>query len=450
MKATKKLALLATILGSGIVFLDGTIVNLALPSISKDLDASFAQLQWIADGYLLSLSSLLLLGGSLGDILGRKKIYLYGLYGFGAFSLLCGLSPNSDALILFRILQGLFGALLVPGSLAIINTNFPREERGKAIGQWSAWSGATTAIGPLVGGYLIDSASWRWIFFINVPLIVLCIFLTIKGVEESKDKRVRSIDFKGAVLAALALAGITYGLIQGPVNKWRAGSLVPLLAGIIFVALFLIYEKRKKDPMVPLSLFKSRNFSGSNAMTLLMYGALSGFMFALVIYLQTKMHYSAIKAGASLLPVTLLLLLLSKRMGGLSSKFGPRYFLVIGPILAGVGILSLINLQPGDSYITDLLPRVILFGLGLATFVAPLTTTVMTSVPDDSSGIASAINNVVSRIGGLVVIALLGLLGSEHVFKFSMALCGVLAVLAGIISYITIKNPKKLVASADN
>jgi EmrB/QacA subfamily drug resistance transporter len=450
MKATKKLALLATILGSGIVFLDGTIVNLALPSISKDLDASFAQLQWIADGYLLSLSSLLLLGGSLGDILGRKKIYLYGLYGFGAFSLLCGLSPNSDALILFRILQGLFGALLVPGSLAIINTNFPREERGKAIGQWSAWSGATTAIGPLVGGYLIDSASWRWIFFINVPLIVLCIFLTIKGVEESKDKRVRSIDFKGAVLAALALAGITYGLIQGPVNKWRAGSLVPLLAGIIFVALFLIYEKRKKDPMVPLSLFRSRNFSGSNAMTLLMYGALSGFMFALVIYLQTKMHYSAIKAGASLLPVTLLLLLLSKRMGGLSSKFGPRYFLVIGPILAGVGILSLINLQPGDSYITDLLPRVILFGLGLATFVAPLTTTVMTSVPDDSSGIASAINNVVSRIGGLVVIALLGLLGSEHVFKFSMALCGVLAVLAGIISYITIKNPKKLVASADN
>jgi EmrB/QacA subfamily drug resistance transporter len=447
MKATKKLALLATILGSGIVFLDGTIVNLALPSISKDLDASFAQLQWIADGYLLSLSSLLLLGGSLGDILGRKKIYLYGLYGFGAFSLLCGLSPNSDALILFRILQGLFGALLVPGSLAIINTNFPREERGKAIGQWSAWSGATTAIGPLVGGYLIDSASWRWIFFINVPLIVLCIFLTIKGVEESKDKRVRSIDFKGA---ALALAGITYGLIQGPVNKWRAGSLVPLLAGIIFVALFLIYEKRKKDPMVPLSLFRSRNFSGSNAMTLLMYGALSGFMFALVIYLQTKMHYSAIKAGASLLPVTLLLLLLSKRMGGLSSKFGPRYFLVIGPILAGVGILSLINLQPGDSYITDLLPRVILFGLGLATFVAPLTTTVMTSVPDDSSGIASAINNVVSRIGGLVVIALLGLLGSEHVFKFSMALCGVLAVLAGIISYITIKNPKKLVASADN
>jgi EmrB/QacA subfamily drug resistance transporter len=450
MKSSRRLALLATIFGSGIVFLDSTVVNLALPSISKDLGASFMQLQWIADGYLLSLSSLMLLGGSLGDILGRKKVYLFGLYGFGVFSLLCGLAPNSESLILFRLLQGIFGALLVPGSLAIINTNFPLAERGKAIGQWSAWSGATTAIGPLIGGYLIDAASWRWIFFINVPFIASCIVLTIKGVEESKNAKGRKIDFIGAIFAAISMAGITYGLIEGPADNWKFKSLLPLISGILFFVVFLVYEAHKKDPMVPLGLFKSRNFSGSNAMTFAMYGALAGFMFALVIYLQTKMHYSAIKAGLSLLPVTILLLLLSKRMGGLSTKYGPKMFMTIGPVIAGIGILLLVNLRPGDSYVAYLLPRVVLFGIGLSIMVAPLTTTVMTSVSDLSSGIASAINNVVSRAGGLVVIALLGLLGAEHVFKFSMVLCGILAITAGMISFFTIKNPKNLVEKAGN
>lgn len=434
--------LLATILGSGVVFLDGTIVNLALPHISNSLHAGFSDLQWIADGYLLSLSSLILLGGSLGDIFGRKRAYLIGLAGFGIVSLLCGLSPNVNFLIGFRILQGIFGALLVPGGLAIINTNFSREERGAAIGKWSAWSGILAAIGPLVGGYIIDATSWRWIFFINVPLIILCGLFARRGVEESRDQRVRKVDARGAALAALALAGITYGLIEGPVNKWQAKALVPLIGGFIIAACFILYESRNKDPMVRLSLFRSRNFSGSNTMTFTMYGALAGFMFALVIYMQTKLGYSAIKAGASLLPVSIMLLLFSSRVGRLSTKYGPRYFMTIGPLLAAAGMFLLVNYRPGHSYWWFLLPRVLLFAVGLVLLVAPLTTTVMTSVDESNSGIASGINNAVSRIAGLVVIAVLGLFGTAHVFRFSMILCSILAAAGGIISYLVIQNPK--------
>lgn len=444
----RTLTLVATIIGSGVVFLDSTIVNLALPKISISLHGHFSDLQWIADGYLLTLSSLILLGGSLGDIYGRKKMYLAGLAGFGTVSLLCGLAPNIGSLIFLRLLQGVFGALLVPGGLAIINTNFPRDERGMAIGTWSAWSGILAAIGPLVGGYIIDAVSWRWIFFINLPLIIVCFLLATKGVQESKDKRVRRVDSSGAAICAVALAGITYGLIEGPADKWSPKSIILLILGFIMTAVFFWYERRKADPMVHLSLFKSRNFSGSNAMTFAMYGALAGFMFSLVIYMQTKLGYSAIKAGASLLPVSIILLLFSRRIGGLSTKYGPRLFMSAGPIIAAAGILLLVNYKPGDSYWLFLLPRVLLFSLGLVLLVAPLTTTVMTSVEDSSSGIASGINNAVSRIAGLVVIGLLGLAGAGHIFKFSMVLCGIMALIAGIISYLTIQNsPKPLKVS---
>ena len=440
MNSKRTLTLVTTIIGSGVVFLDGTIVNLALPHIASSLHARFSDLQWIADGYLLSLSSLILLGGSLGDILGRKRVYLIGLAGFGVMSLLCGLSPNVNFLIVLRLLQGVFGALLVPGGLAIINTNFPREERGAAIGKWSAWSGILAAIGPLVGGYIIDATSWRWIFFINVPLIAACGYLAKLSVQESRDQRARKIDYMGAALAAISLAGITYGLIEGPANHWSAQSLVSLAMGAIFFAIFLLNQRRNRDPMVELSLFRSRNFSGSNMMTFAMYGALAGFMFALVIYMQTKLGYSAIKAGASLLPVSLILLLFSSRMGALSSKYGPRFFMSAGPLIAASGIILLTNYRPGDSYWWFLLPRVLLFSIGLVLLVAPLTTTVMTSVDEASSGIASGINNAVSRVAGLVVIALLGLFGSQHVFRFSMILCAGLAALAGLISLVSIQN----------
>jgi len=441
MTREQRLALIATIVGSGIVILDSTVVNLALPKIAVGLSASFADLQWIADGYLLSLSALILLGGSLGDIFGRKRVYMIGLVGFGVASLLCGLAPTALLLILTRILQGIFGALLVPGGLAIINTNFPMAERGAAIGTWSAWSAIFAALGPLLGGYILGVTTWRWIFLINVPLVALCYVLGRASIKEGKDSRVRRVDSKGAVLAMLALAGLTYGLIEGPANHWGLGSRIPLIIGLILVPLFIRFERRSKDPMVHLDLFRSGNFTGSNLMTFGMYGALGGFFFALVIYLQTGLHYSAIKAGLSLMPVTILLVLFSKRVGKLSSQVGPKLFMTFGPLIAAAGILSLLRLEHHANYLTVVLPGVVLFAAGLTLLVAPLTTTVMTSVADESSGIASGINNAVSRVAGLIVIALLGLFGTAHVFHFAILLCAGMAAASGIISFLTVTNP---------
>jgi EmrB/QacA subfamily drug resistance transporter len=439
----KSLALLATIIGSGVAFLDGTIVNLALPAIQRDLNTTLAGLQWIVAGYSLALGALMLLGGSLGDIFGRKKCYTLGLVGFGIASLLCGLSPNIHFLISFRVLQGIFAALLIPGGLAIINTNFAKDERGKAIGTWAAWSGAFTVIGPLVGGYLIDSISWRWIFFINIPLIIVCLLLASAGVVESRDERPRRVDITGAALAGLALIGITYGLIEGRHNHWHLQTVLPLISGIALLIAFIWNEKKSRDPMVELSLFRSRNFSGSNLMTFAMYGALSGFMFGLVIYLQTKMGYSSIKAGISLLPVTIMLMLFSGKVGSVFPKYGPKIFMTIGPILVALAIIPLLYFSPGDSYLWFLLPCIFLFGAGLVLLVAPLTTTVMTSVDDKYSGIASGINNAVSRIAGLLVVASLGLLGEGNLFRFSIILCFSLALISGITSFLLIQNPSK-------
>jgi EmrB/QacA subfamily drug resistance transporter len=435
--------LVAAIIGSGMVILDGFVVNLALPSISRDLHAHFTDLQWIVDGFLLSLSSLILIGGSLGDIYGRKRIYLIGLWGFIAVSLLCALAPNAQFLVASRVLQGVFGALLVPGGLAIINTNFPKEERGKAIGRWSAWLAIVVPIGPVVGGYIINVSSWRWIFLINLPLGLLCGYLAIRSFEESHDEQKRRVDVAGAAMAAALLAGITYGLIEGPGSHWGVKSLAPLIVGLVLVPIFIRYESRQTDPMVRLSLFQSRNFSGANVMTFAMYGALAGFTFILPIYLQTKIGYSALRAGLCLLPVSILLLTLSSRMGALCAEYGPRFFITSGPLIAALGILSLVNYKPGDSFITYLLPRVILFGIGMALLVAPLTATVMSSVDNSSSGIASGINNAVSRVASLVVIAVLGLAGVGDTFRFTLILCAILAASAGVLAYLMIQNQAK-------
>jgi EmrB/QacA subfamily drug resistance transporter len=439
----RTLALVATIIGSGMVVLDGFVVNLALPSIKTSLGAHFSDLQWIIDGFLLSLSSLILIGGSLGDIFGRKKIYLIGLWGFVLVSVLCAVSPNVGSLILFRVLQGIFGALLVPGGLAIINTNFPKEERGRAIGRWSAWLAIVVPIGPVVGGYIIKVASWRWIFLINLPLGIICGYLASRYFIEGKDESTRQVDYWGALLAAGTLAGATYGLIRGPGYHWDSMSIIALIVGALLLFAFLWRERAAKDPMVRLHLFRSRNFSGSNLMTLLMYGALGGFTFILPIYLQTKMGYSAFVAGLSMLPVSILLLTLSSRMGALSSKYGPRLFIAGGPAVVTIAIISLLNYKPGDGFITFLLPRTFLFGLGMAIMVAPLTATVMSSVEDKFSGIASGINNAVARVGGLIVVALLGLAGTGDTYRFSLVLCIALTLGAAISAYLIIRNPSR-------
>lgn len=440
MTRRQRLTLLATIIGSGVVFLDGSVVNLALPSIGRDLHVGFAGLQWIIDGYLLSLSALILLGGSLGDIIGRKRIYSLGIIGFALASVLCGFAPNSSVLIAMRILQGVFGAMMVPGALAIINTNFSASERGKAIGQWTAWTSAIIAIGPLIGGTLIDHGSWRLIFFINVPLLIVCYLLGAKAIEESKDSRVRRVDTSGALLAMVALGALTYGLIEGPNMHWNVLSLSAIAVGAALFALFIWFEHRNKDPMLELALFKSRNFTGANISTFAMYGALGGFFFALVIYLQNTVGFTSLQAGLSTLPVTIFLLGLSGRVGGLCAKYGPRRFMTAGPILAGLGILLLIPLDKGANYFTDILPGIVLFGLGLSITVAPLTTTVLGSVQSNQSGIASAVNNAVSRVSGLIVIALLGLFGAAHAYVFATILCGILAIVAGGLSFIMIRN----------
>ena len=444
------IALLATTIGSSAVILDGTVVNMALPRISDDLHTGFASLQWITDGYLLSLSALILLGGSLGDVFGRKKTYLLGLLGFGVSSALCALAPTVELLIAARVLQGIFGALMVPGALAIINTMFDAKSRGQAIGRWTAWSSIAVVLAPFAGGWILEIASWRWIFLVNVPLVAACFALAWVSVKETKDTRPRKIDSLGAALVTLSLAGITYGLIEGPVQHWALPTIAALLAGVALGGWFVAHERRARDPMVQLSLFTSRNFTGANIMTLLMYGALGGFAFALVIYLQDRLHYTALQAGMALLPISILMLLFAGKTGKLGAVYGPRLFMTAGPLVAAAGMTVLFFLKPGASFLLHVLPGIVLFAVGLVLLVAPLTTTVMASVGESSSGIASGINNAVARVAGLLVVALLGLLGSAQMYQFAMALCAVLAVAAGIVSFAMIEKlpPARMKAAA--
>jgi EmrB/QacA subfamily drug resistance transporter len=400
-------ALIAAILGSGMVFLDGTIVNVALPSIRSSLHGGLATQQWVVEAYLLTLGSLILVGGSLGDILGRRRVFAAGIAGFGCFSLLCALAPTATALIVFRALQGVAGALLVPSTLALIVDTFPEPERAAAIGSWTAWGGIATVIGPLGGGLLIQALSWRLIFAVNLPAALLTLYL-LSGLPADRRAPVR-LDLPGAALCTLGLAGPVFALIGQPAHGWTApATLIPLLAGLAVFAAFLVRERRAHDPMLPLVLFRTRNFAVGNVTTLALYAGLNIATFLVVLFEQQVAGYTPLEAGLSLLPLTLLLFTLSRRTGALAARLGPHRFMAAGPALAGAGLLLFDRVSAHADYLLQVFPAVIVFGLGMALTVAPLTATVLAAVPAGHSGIASGVNNAVARVAGLLAIAVIG------------------------------------------
>lgn len=410
MGRAERMTLVATILASTVVFLDATVVNVALPAMERDLGMGLAGQQWVVEAYLLALVALMLVGGSLGDHFGRRRIFTLGLVGFGVTSILCALAPNTEVLIAFRALQGLAGALLVPGSLAILTSTFTGEARGRAIGTWTAWSGISTIAGPAAGGLLTQSLSWRFVFWINVPLIVVTLFLTARYVAESRDPdAVEGFDVPGVVLSALGLGGPVFALIEQPTYGWSDPLVfVPLLAGILCFAAFIWREATARAPMLPLSLFRVRNFAVANASTLMTYAGLIGTTFFLTLYLQQVGGYSPLAAGFASVPVSLLMFFLSPRFGEFTAGVGPRLPMSVGPIVGGAGLLLLVRTGVHPDYWTEVLPALVLFGLGLSATVAPLTTTVLNAVDEHNAGIASGTNNAIARVAGLLAIAVMG------------------------------------------
>jgi EmrB/QacA subfamily drug resistance transporter len=385
-------------------------VNVALPAIEDDLGGGLAGQQWTSNAYLVTLSALILIGGSLGDIFGERRIFSLGVIGFGATSLLCTIAPTIEVLVLARALQGVFGALLTPAALAVIVATFDEDERGGAVGSWTAWAGIGTVLGPLIGGQLVDAASWRWIFAINLPLVAIDLVLINRAMPPTRPRPADArVDLIGASLCATGLAGFTFGLIRQPEAGWSDPTVfAPLVVGVALLAAFLLYEARASHPMLPLSLFRRRNFSAANAETLLVYAGLALLFFFLALFLQQVAGYSALEAGTSGLPVTILMFVLSKRFGALADRYGPRFFMAAGPLVAAAGTALLLRLGPDVDYLTDLLPALVLFGIGLSMTVAPLTATVLADADESNAGIASGVNNAVARVAGLVGVAAVG------------------------------------------
>jgi EmrB/QacA subfamily drug resistance transporter len=401
-------------------FIDGNVINVALPALQAKLNASVVDVQWVVESYSLFLSALLLVGGSLGDRFGRKLIYTIGIAIFALASIWCGLSPNVDQLIFARAIQGIGGALLVPGSLAIISACFSEERRGKAIGTWSGFTAITTAVGPVLGGWLIEHYSWRAAFFINIPIAVVVIIIAISRVPETRDDEGSNrLDWWGTILATLGLGLLIYGLIESSRRGFDHTVIFAIIAGTIILAIFLFVESRLKDPMLPLQLFRSKNFLGANLLTLFLYAALGGAFFFFPLNLIQVQHYSATAAGAAFIPMILLMFALSRWAGGLVHRYGGRIPLTIGPLIVGLAFVIFTIPEINKNYWITFFPAIAVLGLGMSISVAPLTTTVMNSVPQHQSGIASGINNAVSRAAGLLAVAIFGII-MLHVFNHAL------------------------------
>jgi len=453
-EASGRWLLTATVLGSGVAFLDGTVVNVALPAIGRDLGADLAGLQWTITGYALTLAALILLGGSLGDRYGRRRVYLIGVAWFGIASLACALAPNIATLVGARLLQGIGGALMTPGSLAIIQASFAPADRAKAIGTWSGLAGVTTIIGPFVGGWLVDEFSWRWIFLINVPLCAAVVWITLRAVPESRDPSATGRpDTPGAVLGALGLAGLTYALIAAGDRADVVIVAATGLLGVVSLLAFVLVERRRRHPMLPPGIFASKQFTAANLVTLAVYAALSGASLFIAVQLQVGGGWTALQAGAALVPTTIVLLLLSTSAGALATRIGPRLPMTVGPIVCAVGTALLaISIDRNPSYVVDVLPGVLVFSLGLVLIVAPLTATVLAAVDDRHAGAASGVNNAVARTAGLLAIAVLplavGLSGDDYAdpvaitagFRTAMLICAGLLAAGGVIAAIGIRR----------
>ena len=487
----KKLALAAAIMGSFVAGLDATVVNVALPSIRADLGGGLAGQQWVSNAYLLTLGSLILVSGSLADLYGERRVFSIGVGGFGAVSVLCAVAPTIEVLIAGRALQGVFGALLTPSALAVIVSTFPAEERGAAIGSWTAWSGISFLIGPLAGGWLVDQASWRWIFAINVPFVLATLMLVSAAVPKPTGERGKvHLDWLGAVLTVFGLAGPVLALIRQPVAGWSSPQVWATgLVGLALFGLFILHEARTPYPMLPLGLFKRRNFTIANIETFCMYGGLGAVGFFLTLFLQQVAGYDALQAGIAQMPSTLVMFLLSRHAGGLADRWGPRLFMGVGPLIAATGIALMSRLDADFDYWTDLFPALMLFALGLVCTVTPLTATVLADADERNAGIASGVNNAIARVASLLCVAALGAVvaaqfsseldrrldgrtfpgieaarsamlanvprvpavreASEHAFHVGMGTAAALVALGGVLGLAGIRNPRRTVSCAD-